>query len=132
VEKLEHRCWLQLDLEEAVVARIYGLHEIELRPGVDPVDFERYFTEEFASGPPLRGWSTALLKGDSGQRAGKYLVMFEIDSVEARDEYFSGVSEPTEAFNDYLENNPRMAAAMQKQDDYVASELTTDYVVIGD
>ncbi len=114
------------------MAKIYGMHQIELRPGVDPADFERYFTEEFAAGPPLRGWSVTLLKGERGDRAGKYLALFEIDSAAARDEYFTGPDEPTEAFLAYLNSNPEAAAAWRKQDDYAASDVVTDYVVVGD
>ena len=31
------------------------------------------------------GWKARLLKADRGEREGKYAVLFEIDSVEARD-----------------------------------------------
>jgi hypothetical protein len=63
---------------------VYGLHEIELQPGVEPDEYERFFAEELAS-PELPGWKVHLLKGDRGARAGKCLVPLEIESPEARD-----------------------------------------------
>jgi hypothetical protein len=36
----------------------------------------------------FEGWTTRLLKGERGVRAGKYLVVFEIVDREARDRYF--------------------------------------------
>ena len=67
---------------------VYGLHEIELQPGVEPDEYERFFAEEVAPTVELPGWKTRLLKGDRGERAGKYLVLLEIESLEARDRYF--------------------------------------------
>ena len=67
---------------------VYGLHEIELQPGVEPDEYERFFAEELAPSPELPGWKVHLLKGDRGARAGKSLVLLEIESPEARDRYF--------------------------------------------
>jgi hypothetical protein len=30
---------------------VYGLHEIELQPGVEPDEYERFFAEELALSP---------------------------------------------------------------------------------
>jgi hypothetical protein len=51
-----------------------GLHEIELRPGADPAEFERV-TAEVVSLPMYEGWTSRLLKGARGVRAGKYLLV---------------------------------------------------------
>src|SRR5215211_9391078 len=67
---------------------VYGLHEIELQPGVEPEEYERVFAEEFSPSFTLPGWKTHLLKGERGERAGKYLILLEIESLEARDRYF--------------------------------------------
>jgi hypothetical protein len=69
------------------MARVVGLHEIELRPEADPVEFERV-AAEVVSLPMFEGWTTRLLKGERGVRAGKYLLVFEIVDTEARDRYF--------------------------------------------
>jgi hypothetical protein len=46
---------------------VYGLHEIELQPGVEPDEYERFFAEEIAPSPMLPGWRVHLLKGDLGR-----------------------------------------------------------------
>jgi hypothetical protein len=56
------------------MARVVGLHEIELRPEADPVEFERV-AAEVVSLPMFEGWTTRLLKGERGVRAGKYLLV---------------------------------------------------------
>ena len=46
--------------------KVFGLHEIELQPGVEPEEYERVFAEEIASSFTLPGWKTHLLKGERG------------------------------------------------------------------
>jgi hypothetical protein len=71
------------------MTRVFGLHEIELNPGVNEEDFEKFFLKELATAPMYPGFSLRLLKGDRGARKGKYLVLFDIDSVETRDRFSS-------------------------------------------
>jgi hypothetical protein len=52
--------------------KVFGLHEIELRPDVDPAEYERYFAEQAAMQPTLQGWTAKLLRADRGPRAGKF------------------------------------------------------------
>jgi hypothetical protein len=33
---------------------VFGMHEIELQPGVEPGDYERFFAEELAPTPSFR------------------------------------------------------------------------------
>jgi hypothetical protein len=66
----------------------YSLHMIALKAGASGTDFERFFRAELGSLPGPSGLTMRLLKGDRGDRAGKYLVMFEIESVERRDQIF--------------------------------------------
>jgi hypothetical protein len=69
------------------MARVLGVHEIELKPGTDPEGFERAAAEVVAS-VQADGRRTLVLKGERGPRSGKYLIIFEIDSPEARDRYY--------------------------------------------
>jgi hypothetical protein len=69
------------------VTRVFGMHEIELNPGVKEEDFENFFLNELATAPLYQGWSVRLLKGDRGARKGKYLVLIDIESLEARDRF---------------------------------------------
>jgi hypothetical protein len=70
------------------MAKVYSLHMIALKAGASGPDFERFFHEEVEPGPKLSGMAMRLLKGDRGDRDGKYLLMFEIESIERRDQLF--------------------------------------------
>jgi hypothetical protein len=87
------------------------------------------FAKELASVPELPGWKTYLLKADRGERAEKLLLLFEVESVEARDRYFPRPEEVSEEWGRFVEQHPE-AAAWQK----IHSEPHnwTDYVVVGD
>jgi hypothetical protein len=61
------------------------MHTLELRPGVKGEDFERFVAQEALTLPRPEGWRLSLLKGDRGKREGKYLALWEIESVAARD-----------------------------------------------
>jgi hypothetical protein len=117
------------------MAKVFGLHEIELPPGVEPEEYERFFAEETASMLELAGWKTRLLKGDRGARTGKYLVLFEIESQEARDRYFPRPGEASEEFTRFFEQRPEAAAALKKLQEYgldSESDITTDYVIVAE
>ncbi|MET0828481.1 MAG: hypothetical protein ABWY26_03085 [Microbacterium sp.] len=66
------------------MGKIYGLHSLELRPGVTGEDFERFFTSTAEQMPLLPGWRIALVKGERGDQVGQYLALVEVDSIEAR------------------------------------------------
>ena len=115
---------------------VYGLHEIELQPGVEPEEYERFFAEELAPSPMVPGWRVHLLKGDRGARAGKFLVLLEIESLEARYRYFPRPGEESEEFTRFLEQHPETAAAMEKWERYSTihseNDITTDYVAVAE
>jgi hypothetical protein len=80
----------------------------------------------------LPGWKTHLLKGDRGARAGKYLVLFEIESLEARDRYFPRPGEESEEFTRFFEQHPDAAAALEKLHWGRSADITTDYVAVAE
>ena len=69
------------------MSRVLGVHEIELKPGTDPEEFERAAAEVASTVQP-EGWRTLVLKGERGPRSGNYLMIFEIDSLEARNRLY--------------------------------------------
>ena len=69
------------------MGKVYGVHEIELHPGVSEESFVQFFNQELAKAYTEIGWKLMLLKGDRGQRLGKYAVLFEIESRQARDRF---------------------------------------------
>ncbi len=70
------------------MGKVYSLHMIALKAGANGPDFERFFREEVQPGPGPSGLTMRLLNGDRGDRAGKYLLMFEVESVERRNQLF--------------------------------------------
>ena len=65
------------------MAKVHGLHEIELRPGADPALFEQLVASA-ADMENFAGWTPYLLKGERGERKGKYMLLLEIESLAAR------------------------------------------------
>lgn len=88
------------------MGKIYGLHSLELRPGVTGEDFERFVTTSLEQLPTLPGWRTALLKGDRGDHVGQYLMLVEVDSIEARNRV-----SPGGGFDDTAEGREWLAVA---------------------
>jgi hypothetical protein len=114
------------------MARVVGLHEIELRPGTDPTEFERV-AAEVVSLPMFEGWTTRLLKGERGARAGKYLLVFEIVDQEARDRYFRAEHQGSDEIGRSEEQNRQAADAWERLHALgVDSDITTDYVVVAE
>jgi hypothetical protein len=109
------------------MSKVFGVREIELQPEVDPEEYERFFAEEIASLPEIPGWKTHLLRGDRGARAGKFLILFEIESLEARDRFFPGPNQESEEWRRYLEQHPEVAAAWDKSG-MSEADIWTDYV----
>ena len=114
------------------MARVVGLHEIELRPGADPAEFEPA-AAEVVSLPMFEGWTTRLLKGERGVRAGKYLLVFEIVDLEARDRYFPAEHQGADEIGRFDEQNRQAAEAWERLNALRAeSDITTDYVVVAE
>jgi hypothetical protein len=38
------------------MSRVFSVREVELQPGVEPHDYERFFVEAVASLPEIPGW----------------------------------------------------------------------------
>jgi hypothetical protein len=112
------------------MSRLLGIHEVPLADGVDAVEFERLFTEAAAL-TVLDGWKTRLLKGDRGERTGKYAIFYEIESPEARDRYFPAKDQMSEEAERYMAERPAVAELWQRLDAYqTGNEVTTDYLVV--
>lgn len=112
------------------MTKIFGLHEIELRQDVDPDEYARFLAEEFATMPTMEGWKVHILRGDRGVRQGKFALLFEIESEDARNRYFPTEEHDSEEFKRYLAEHPDMAAVVQRKTRYEAEERMTDYRVL--
>jgi hypothetical protein len=110
------------------MAKVFGIHEIELHPGVTAQDFERFMSEALPKLPHFAGWTTYVAKGDRGTHTGKYIMLQEIESVEARDRYYPAPDTPSEEAQRAME---AVAGVFEKWGS-IASSTFTDYVVLGE
>ena len=114
------------------MARLFGIHEIELHSGVKPDDFGRFVVEEVIGSQPLPGVVMRVLKGDRGDREGKYLLMMEFESTELRDRYFPAPDQVSEEAQRYLESTKPMAEKWATLGTVLGTgeDVYTDYVVV--
>ena len=66
------------------MGKVYGLHTLQLNPGVSGEDFERFVASNIRQWPTLPGWRFPLVKGDRGEKVGQYLALIELENIEAR------------------------------------------------
>jgi len=112
--------------------KVFGMHEVVLPPGVTPDEYAQLFDKGSASAATLPGWKTYLLKGDRGEGADKLLLLFEVESVEARDRYFPRPEETSEELRQFDEQHPA-GPEWEKLTGFLSQPHSwTDYVVIGD
>src|SRR5215813_12714699 len=110
---------------------VISIRAFELRSGVKPEEFEKYAREELtrALSQAKRGTRFRILKGDRGDRKGGYLLIWEFESVAARNEFFpkeGGAASPAcqQAWK-------RIKLAMEKFSIYVKEKRSyTDYVMV--
>ncbi len=114
------------------MARVLGVHKVGLKPGVDLAEFERFAVEEVCPAiEQIPGLRYRLLRGEKGDRKGRYLELYEFDSVERWRSYFpEDKPDGSEELQPYFE---QMAPMMEKWNTFALS-LTdptfTDYVVL--
>jgi len=113
------------------MAKVFGMHMIALKPGVKAGDFENFIQQAVRSAPPIEGLKNYLLKGDRGDREGKYLWMMEIESVEARDRLFPSAGELSEEAQQF---HAALAAILEKWATFATLPdiISTDYVVVSE
>jgi len=108
------------------MAKVFGIHEIELQPGVTAEEFEQFMTDTISQWPQLEGYAISVAKGDRGTHAGKYIMVFEIESIEARDRYFPA----PEVLSEEAQRASEGSAALFEKMDSLCTSTFTDYVVI--
>ena len=117
------------------MAKIYGVHTISVRPNASPEEFERFLAEEVNGMPMYDGWKLMVLKGERGDRAGRFLVLFEIDDIAARDHFVKVDGSPTLENEHFLEHHPELQTIGERWSRFATPfwegiDIVTDYVVI--
>jgi len=118
------------------MAKVYGIHEIEVNADLDEKTLKRLFKEFAKDYEEQSGWKLTLLKGDRGQRAGKYALIYEIKSVEERDRFSPAHNTMSKEVMQWLEEHKEIGEAMMGKwaaispTDTGAHEEYTDYIVL--
>ena len=106
------------------MSKVFGIHTVELEPGVKAEDFERFVIEEAYPAVTFEGVEWYLAKGDKGERVGEYVAVYVFDSVEARDRFAGTPGSPRPEFSEEVKQ------VVAKYRTFCTWSFT-DYVVVG-
>ncbi len=115
------------------MSKVLGMHKVELKPGVNEKEFEDFICNEIL--PIYRvvpGQTVHLLRGDRGERSGKYMVLIELESAERRDQIYPDEGGFSSEVEELVGNTD---AAWEKLSTFVEAfpdATVTDYVVVSD
>jgi len=114
------------------MSKIYSIHTLELRDGVTPAEFEAFVHDELPAVVAWTGWTFSLLKGNRGERTGKYLLLAEVCDIRTRDKYFAEDDHITTASLKHAERFPDTMEIIDKFHTYVNGfgDIYTDYSVL--
>ncbi len=112
------------------MAKVLGIHLLDLKPGVTDEQAQEMaarMTREFS----MPGLTTRMAKGDRGPRAGQYVMVLEVDSVERRDRYWPKSGDESAEFNQHAA--PLAALVEQAGAVFVFPDPNfNDYLMIGE
>lgn len=106
------------------------IEPVTLRPGVTEADFERFVTERYYAMSRLSGEEGYLLKGDRGDRAGKYMLLIAYDSVEVRNHRSTGGGKLSPEMREWADSS-FVQTTVAIWDSLAHTGLYTSYVVLG-
>ena len=106
--------------------RVFATVEILLHTGAKDEDLRKFIIEEASSLIPLPGLEFRLLKGERGDREGKYMVLMEYETVETRNRF----SPHPDVVSDEVKRMPGSAAFMERWQSLIARSMYTDYVEV--
>ena len=114
------------------MAKVFGIHHLELKPGADAAEFEQVVSDEFNALPKLAGWERSIVKGERGDNIGKYVLIFEVESLETRNRDHPGGGPVSPELQKWYDTSLPM---LDKLSSYLTTPLFrggvfTDYVVV--
>ena len=104
------------------MGKILNIHPIELKPGVDIKEFEKFVIEEIPLYVGGNDSSMRILKGIKGNAKDQYILVFD----QTRDLYFTSAEEQTERMRQIDKDNPKNSKIREKYQSFVANELEDD------
>jgi hypothetical protein len=113
------------------MGRLFGIVELELRPGVSEAEVEQLLAQ-FAAQPQPPGTRFYTLKGNRGKRDGQYLVLTEFESVVERDRYWPATNQPSDEMKAFETAHPARNELLARISPLFSEEenFFTDYEVI--
>ena len=115
------------------MAKVLGMHSIELKPGVNEQEFEEFIkTDVLPVYHMVPGQTVHLLKGDRGERGGKYLVLIELESAERRDQIYPSEGGVAEDVQQLLGNIDPLWDTFYTFVEEFPDPKYTDYVMVSD
>jgi hypothetical protein len=110
--------------------RVMALREVTLKNGASAQEFEKYFSEVYARTMAERipGLQVYLLRGERGERQGKYVMVYELDSLARRNEYWPQPDVASERITQLTQNMPQFE--FDKHLEAGSGNAYTDYLVL--
>ncbi len=114
------------------MSKVYSIHTLELLPGVTPREFEDFVHYELPAMVAWQGWTFTILKGNRGERTGKYLLLGEVKDLYTRDHYFADENKVTTADLKHAERFPYTMELVDKFHTLVNGfgDIYTDYTIL--
>jgi hypothetical protein len=112
------------------MSRVISLHATALHHGVTDGQFEQFLREEFAPAmAQLEHFKIYVLKGDRGDRNGRYMTVVECDSVDTRNRYWP---ERDQASEEGKQEMAKLGVLIQKWQTFAnfGNPAFTDYIEI--
>jgi len=112
---------------------VVAIREIQLKPGVDIAEFERFAVRTYNPGwegavPGMKGY---IAKGDRGAQKGSYLLVFIFDSESTRNRIFPKEGGgPSERFTALLEEPFSLGKELERYVEPGTLSVYTDYVAL--
>lgn len=85
---------------------------IDTEAGITRQAFETFVQSKGVHIPCYPGWRWTLLRGLRGERAGQYLMLFEIENAQMRDRYVAADGNQTEQAREFWALHPEAAALL--------------------
>lgn len=118
------------------MAKVLGMHTVELKPGVNEQELEEFIkTDVLPVYRVLPGQTVHLLKGERGERRGRYLVLIELESVERRDHIYPASGHDWGVAEDVQQLMGNIDPIWEKLYSFVGrfpDPAFTDYVMLSD
>jgi hypothetical protein len=115
------------------MAKVFGMHALELLPDSDENEFEEFMRKDFLpSYSRVSGQTARLLKGDRGERTGKYLVLIELESPERRDQIYPSEGVVADDVQQLVGNIESLVSTVRSFLVEFPDSRYTDYVTVSD